>query len=563
MPFTPASKSNSSGFTSASDVLINKYQQEANPVETPEQKLEKQREQVAGFIGGKQLAQGLGQSLAQHGNAKRMDETLKNAIDIQGKIIKLIKEKKALGQDTTDLELQLKKQDANISEISGNTEKVLNPNDLTKQGVVGSAIQLGANALPIGKLGEAVTSGAKSLGMKAGADLLGKSVAGATTGYAYDVGTKMQNPDNTTVKDVLKPGIGTYTGASLPIAGAVINKLVKPVVSRLTKGLASGLSGVGTDTIDTIIQNPEKAQQFTRELQQKGNQQVLKEQAQSIVDGVSKIKQEASKAYGEGLDKLASTDIDPSVFRQNTQEFLDKVGVTQSKGNIELGNVEFTDPKNISKATELIKKLDNIPLDGKSLRNFTDELTKPTSEGGVLYRTATTDERISFNRFVNDLANSLRNAINQSTDKLSEINSKYSQDLQLSDAVQSIFGNVQFKNIEEINNIAKKIDSLAQDKALSPTVVQDFFNRIGNNPNNFKTKEAVRQISKVAEKSNTLGISWSEILRSVTSSVVTPKLVRNIAILTGKTEPAIKALLEKTAPTARKALLESLANSQK
>lgn len=557
MPFTPASKSNSSGFTSASDVLINKYQQEANPVETPEQKLEKQREQVAGFIGGKQLAQGLGQSLAQHGNAKRMDETLKNAIDIQGKIIKLIKEKKALGQDTTDLELQLKKQDANISEISGNTEKVLNPNDLTKQGVVGSAIQLGANALPIGKLGEAVTSGAKSLGMKASADLLGKSVAGATTGYAYDVGTKMQNPDNTTVKDVLKPGIGTYTGASLPIAGAVINKLVKPVVSRLTKGLASGLSGVGTDTLDTIIQNPEKAQQFTKELQQKGNQQVLKEQAQSIVDGVSKIKQEASKAYGEGLDKLASTDIDPSVFRQNTQEFLDKVGVTQSKGNIELGNVEFTDPKNISKATELIKKLDNVPLDGKSLRKLADDIDNS------VWKTATSDERISYNRFAQELGDTLRNAINQSTDKLSEINAKYSQDLQLSDAIQSIFGNVQFKNIEEINNIAKKIDSLAQDKALSPTVVQDFFNRIGKNPNDFKTKEAVRQISKVSEKSNTPGISWSEILRSVTSSVITPKLVRNIAILTGKTEPAIKSLLEKTAPTARKALLESLANSQK
>ncbi len=507
---------------------------------TSEEKAQRDTKNAAKFIGLDPIAEGLGQAFANKKINKQNDQAQNESMRIQGDLIAHIKEKKAKGEDTSHLDKALSDLNTEISQQGADRSKLLNQEDLTTKQVLGSAAQTAANFLP---------------GAAKGAGLVKKVLIGAGTGYAYDVGSNLQNKDKT-VKEAFKPGIATVVGGSLPIASAVIKNVVAPVVKRLTKGLASGLSGVGTESLDSIISNPEKAQQFTKELQSKGNQAVLKEQSQTIMNGVSKIRKEASTAYGEGLERLSKTDIKPKVFREKMTDALSEFGITRDGEHRVFSNVEFDDPKNLQKASDLIDKLSNAELDGKSLRKLMNDLDNS------IYKTATSDERIAFNRFVQDLSGSIRSAISASTPKLDEINAKYAQDLGLTDAVEGIFGKVKFKNVEELNAISQKIENMANQKGLSPQVVDDFFARIGQDSGAYRTKEAVRQISQKALKGNAPGTSWSEILQSVTSSVVTPKMVRDIAIITGKSEKFLQGKLSGLAPLARKAFLNSLVNNK-
>jgi len=88
--------------------------------------------------------------------------------------------------------------------------------------VVGSAAQFGANFIP---------------GAGVGANLSTKIGVGAATGYAFDVGSKLQDKSKT-VGQSLTPGLGTAIGAAVPVAGKLISEGVKkatPVVGSFGK----------------------------------------------------------------------------------------------------------------------------------------------------------------------------------------------------------------------------------------------------------------------------------------------------------------------------------------
>lgn len=87
--------------------------------------------------------------------------------------------------------------------------------------VVGSAIQTGANFIP---------------GVGRGASLGVKALAGAGTGYAFDVGSKLQDKEKT-VGQSLVPGMGTAVGVALPLAGALFGKLTEKGSKQLAQNL--------------------------------------------------------------------------------------------------------------------------------------------------------------------------------------------------------------------------------------------------------------------------------------------------------------------------------------
>lgn len=377
-----------------------------------------------------------------------------------------------------------------------------------------------------------------------GASMVGKIVPRALTS-----GTVASLQSGEVGKDA---GIATGVEVALPLAGKLIIKPATRILKSLVKGLGSGVSGVGTDTIEQIVKNPKVASSTIDDIAKGGNGAVLKKNTETIINGVSKIKQEARKAYGVGLDSLKETDIDNKVFRDSTQSILDKYGSVTKGGKRNLTNVEFSDPKNIKTANELIGKLQTAKLDGKSIRKLADDIESK------LYKVATSDERLSFNAFIKDFSSSLKNGISKSTSKLDDINKTFSQDMQLAESIEKIFGKVKFKNSSEINKVSQQLETLFSKKGLSPEYIDDFLTRIGIEPEAFKTSEAVRQISNKVTGANTKGLSIGEITQQVTSSVITPKLVRDIAVLTGKTDGVIKTLLENIAPTARGALIKAL-----
>jgi hypothetical protein len=148
----------------------------------------------------------------------------------------------------------------------------------TQREVTGSAIQTAANLIP---------------GVGKGASLGVKALVGAGTGYAMDVGSKIQNNQ----AKPMTPGVGTAIGAGLPVAGAIIRPATK-IVGRLFKGLGSGLSGVSTETIDRITSNDQIAQKAKDKLLKTGNYKMIEDNAKTIVNGYTKIQNKASSEIG-------------------------------------------------------------------------------------------------------------------------------------------------------------------------------------------------------------------------------------------------------------------------
>lgn len=425
---------------------------------------------------------------------------------------------------------------ATIAKI-GKTQQekdIISSQQPTVKQTVGSGLQLGANLIP----------GAGEVG------LAGKVALGVGTGYAMDVGSKLQNNE----KNALTPGVGTVIGGGLPLVGAVRRPATK-VIGRLLKGLGSGLSGVSTETIDRIVNNPETAQKASQQLAKSGNNRILEKNARTIVNGVSKIRQEARQGFGQAMSELKQEDVDPKKFRNAIQPSLDKIGSVTEGNTRKLQNIEFKDPANLKRANSLINEISNTKLDGLSLRKLVDKIEN------TKFKTATSDERLSFNAFTKDLASSVKEAINGSTDKLQEANAKFSGDMQLAEATQNIFGKVNFKNLPEVVRASQKLEGLFAQKGLAPEVVDDFLSRIGVSPNEFKTTEAVRQISNKEAGTNSVGTSFGEVMRSVTSAVVTPSMVKDLSIVTGMTKEKLVPFLRGLKPGARNILIQALLQS--
>ncbi len=342
----------------------------------------------------------------------------------------------------------------------------------------------------------------------------------------------------------------------LPIGSRFLVGPITGVIKRLTKGLGAGLSGVQTDVIDTLIRNPNKAKEAIKQLNKVGNFEILEKNAKTIVNGVSKIKTDARSAFGKGLEKLSKIDIKPKTFRDSIQTFLDDIGSSLEGNTRILSKVEFNDPKNLQKASDLIDELSRTDLDGKSLRSFMDKISNSK------FKTATTDERLSFNAFIKDFEGAVKDSINKSTGKLDEINAAFTKDLQLAEETERIFANVEFKNLSEVGRVAQKLEQLFSQKGLNPRDIDDFLTKIGISPDEFRTSEGIRQISQITQRGNTEGLTVAEVTRAVTSSVLTPKAVRDISILVGLSDDVVKPLLESVSPTARAGLIESLINLQ-
>lgn len=398
--------------------------------------------------------------------------------------------------------------------------------------VVGSAIQTGSNFLP---------------GAGVGAKFAKKVAVGAGTGYGFDVGSKLQQGK----EKPLKPSAGTAIGASIPVVGAVVKPATK-VVGRLLKGLGSGLSGVSTETIDKIVSNPRVAQEATKRINKSGNAKVLEENARQVMEGVRTIKKQARTSFGEGVGSLKAEDIAPKTFRQAVQPFLDESGVVYKNGKPTFSKVEFSEPRNIKIASKLVNKLSKTELNGLSLRKLLNEIEESR------YKIATSDERLSFNAFTKGLAETVKKAITGSTSKLGEINKKFSSDMQLAEATEDILGKVKFNNLPEVVKATKKLEGLFAQKGIAPDVIDDFLKRIGVSPEDFKTGEAVRQISNKSMKANEPGVSLGEILRSATSAVVTPQAIRNISIKLGIAQEVLLPELNKLSPLVRNVIMNAI-----
>jgi len=95
---------------------------------------------------------------------------------------------------------------------------------------------------------------------------------------------------------------------------------------------------------------------------------------------------------------------------------------------------------------------------------------------------------------------------------------------------------------------SQKLETVFAQKGLAPDVVDNFLERIGVSSKDFKTTEAVRQITNKATGANTKGLSIGEITQQLTSSIVTPTMVKNLAVITGLGEQQLMPFLNALKP---------------
>lgn len=202
-------------------------------------------EKVADFTGGKELGQGLGQAMALGKNSKAIDETQKEQIDIQTKLIKRIREKKDLGQDTSRLEGALEDLGMDIESRGNNAENILNPNQLTEKQIIGDALQIGTTVLGAGTLPGATKA-------VTGATTIGKGMAqgfktGAITGGAISGATGFSQglQEDKSVKDSLVQGL--KTGAVGAVTGGVLG--------LATGGISGGIRGRALRKEQALLKN--------------------------------------------------------------------------------------------------------------------------------------------------------------------------------------------------------------------------------------------------------------------------------------------------------------------
>lgn len=405
---------------------------------------------------------------------------------------------------------------------------------------VGTAEKIGKSAEQVAEF--AIPGSAVSKATK-GASLISRIIPRALTSGSV---ATIQSGDLGT-ETAIAAGIET----AIPVAGAVLKPATK-LISGLFRNVGSALSGVPSETLQKIASNPEVASDTVRLLKETGKDNLLRENVKTILNGIQSIKKEAGVAYRKGLETLSKSDINPNIVKDQVKNAITSNNGILTKTGFSLKNTEFSsDAKLIKKASSIINEINNTKdLSGRGIRKLIE-----TIDASKLKK-ATSDVNMSFNSFLDDISKSLQTAIGKSTTKLDEINKAYSSEKQLIDTIESIIGKIKFNNEKELVSASKKLNNAFKETDLTGEALDKLLTRIGITPNDFKTSEAIRQISNISAGANQMGTNKMELVRSLTGSIVTPKAVRDIAILTGKTEQAIKPILEKLDPVSRSAIIE-------
>lgn len=293
---------------------------------------------------------------------------------------------------------------------------------------------------------------------------------------------------------------GTARGAvESGVAAAVVpplmrgvGKLVSGVLTKWSAGLTNLPTNKGVQAIQTIFQNPQKAEQAFTELKKEGGTKILQKNAKTIVNGVSTIKREARAEFGRTLEGLGKIDLPREQLQTTLEATLREVGITMQKGKIVAGQSEIISPAIRRKLESLLTSLNKAPMaSGKDARNFINVIEK-----AKFSVSAKTDaDRLAYNAVLNKLKESTLGVVDTATGgKIGAMNTAFSEQMQLTEAMESIFGKIQYRSAKELLKTANKLDQLFTQKPASVDVINRFLTRLGVDPSDLMVSESVRQI---------------------------------------------------------------------
>lgn len=200
-------------------------------------------EKILDFTGGKEIAQGLGQALAQGKTAKEIDKSQEDQIATQRMLLAKRKEYKAAGKDVSKIDDLLADLADEMIGTGFSAESLLNPNELTTKQVLGDALQLGTTAAGGKIAGKIAGKATQATGVLKGAaqGALTGAAAGVPLGALEGTAQGLQNDETAGEigKDALTGGIvGGLGGAALgAVTGGIAGGVRKVAATKANRHL--------------------------------------------------------------------------------------------------------------------------------------------------------------------------------------------------------------------------------------------------------------------------------------------------------------------------------------
>lgn len=268
---------------------------------------------VADFLGIEKFGRGIGQQIAnKEGVQDKLIAIHDQSLAITNQLINKIKSNKAIGKDTTRLQSALDGQLKSNSEFL-NTISDVGTGGLTNKEVIGSALSTAALFAPgVGKNTELF-----------GSKLLAKVAGGAGAGYAMDVAQHLQ--DNKKIGDALTPGMGTITGAVIPLALNIFGKgaTIEQINQRLTPTEKKTLGTQGKEVAQYLVDNRVVGTPEQRLAKVNGLYTNMEENIQNIVNS-SQVSYQ-NKEVNQALQDIKGYFIDKPAEYQTISNKIDEV----------------------------------------------------------------------------------------------------------------------------------------------------------------------------------------------------------------------------------------------
>ena len=519
-------------------------------------------EKVLDVTGGKELAQGLGQTLALKQNSKIIEQAQKEQFGIQEQLLKRIKEKKARGEDTSRLEGALSDINDEIMKTGEGASDILNPNKLTNKQVIGDALQLITTAGGSNVAGAVAGKATSATGFIEGAlqgaktGAIGGSAVGALTGTSQAL-----------QEDKTLGGIVTDT-----VIGAGIGGVTGGVFGGITGGISGGLKGralrkeILTEQVqlgEKTINQTQKAQKVKSMAKEQGFDEadidfiqsmkpIDKQKAQkmitlaqeasvnkraierpidivgdSMVDRVKFIRNKnsiAGKAVDTAAKALKGQKVDSTPIRDRALALLEDAGVTANPdGTPNWSKSIFNKTPDLK--NKIMKSLSDLPageIDAYDLHNFKKSIDEVVNYGvkgeGLKGKSAS---------ILKAIRASADDVLDSSFDSYNKANTDYKVTRDILDVTDDLFGKKAgvvkerggqllrsvFSNntqrprvlslIEQLDKISKKyggkFDDNLLDQAIFTEILEDIYGTQATTSLQGQTARAIQGTQKVIE----------------------------------------------------------------
>lgn len=340
-------------------------------------------------------------------------------------------------------------------------------------------------------------------------------------------------------------------GASLPYVGKYA---VKPLTNLVTKyggnvlqSIAGFVSGKGSDAVERVFKNPEEALKGM----QGDEVQVLTELGKKARQGVSNIKKQASKEYGDLIQKgnLADVKLNLDKLENESKQLVSELLEIpiDKKGQLVFENTPLVEAEE-RQLNKIINKIsgwtDSSP---EGINKLATSIKKFRKSG---------QDAEFYNLIVDDLRRNVRNFVGKEVPEIAEANLNFSQAMDMVEDLDNILktkGAVDSK--EGVRKTAEAIQLLfGSRKELKREAVDAIRDVTGTD---IVSQEAGRQFQDLAPRSTaSIGDSVSQAI----SSLIPPQLIGQVTARLGITAKRLNDVLSGLDTNTRGAVAGTLIN---